>query len=283
MQKEWFVRDDNNRIPDKVQSQNLVEGQWLKCPGCEKVLYIDDLEKNYYVCPQCQFHLNIKPQKRIEYLTDEKSFIEIDKDIQSADPLEFMDSDTTYKNNIDKYIKKTGLKEAVVTGKAKIDKRDIYIGVLDFNFSGGSMGSALGEKITRLIEAATKGKNPVIIISSSGGARMQEGIFSLMQMAKTSAALGLLSKNKLPFISILAHPTTGGVSASFAMLGDVIIAEPNALIGFAGPRVIEQTIKQKLPKGFQRSEFLLEHGLIDMVVHRKDLKSTVSQLLTFLS
>ncbi|MDD5065693.1 MAG: acetyl-CoA carboxylase, carboxyltransferase subunit beta [bacterium] len=283
MEKKWYERDDENRIPDKVQSENMVEGQWIKCPDCEKITYIEELEKNLYICPKCSYHLNIDARKRIGFLLDENSFEEIDQDITASDPLQFLDTDGSYKDRIGKYMRKTGLNEAIVTGKGKLDKKDVCIGVLDFNFSGGSMGSVVGEKVTRMVERAVNERMPVIIVSSSGGARMQEGIFSLMQMAKTSAALGLLSKNKLSFISVLTHPTTGGVTASFAMLGDVIIAEPNALIGFAGPRVIEQTIKQKLPRGFQRSEFQLEHGLIDMVVNRKDLKKTLSSLLGYLS
>lgn len=283
MDKKWYERDDQNRIPDRVPSEKIPEGQWVKCPDCEKVIYIDELEKEQYVCPNCAYHLNLNAKKRLAFLLDENSFEEFDADIRCGDPLAFMYTDGSYKEKIEKDMKKTGLAEAALTGRGRIDKKSVAVGVLDFGFRGGSMGTAVGEKLTRMIEKAVSEKLSVIIVSSSGGARMEEGIFSLMQMAKTSAALGLLHRSRLPFISVLTHPTTGGVTASFAMLGDVIMAEPNALIGFAGPRVIEQTIKQKLPKGFQRSEFCLEHGLIDMVVHRKDLKKTLSGLLDYLA
>lgn len=271
MVKKWYERDDDNRIPNKVQSKKIVEGLWTKCPQCGAMVYNEDLQQNFYICASCDHHFLLNAGKRIEVLLDPKSFKEINKDILSSDPLSFSDSKLTYKEKIKQTMKKSKLNEAVVTGTGRINNKKVCIAILDFKFFGGSMGSVVGEKITRVIEKAIAENLPVIIVSSSGGARMQEGIFSLMQMAKTSAALGMLSEKKLPFISILSHPTTGGVTASFAMLGDVIIAEPNALIGFAGPRVIEQTIKQKLPRGFQRSEFLLEHGLIDMV----DRKSVV--------
>ncbi len=283
MVKKWYERDDNNRIPGKVQSKKIVQGLWTKCPQCGAMVYNEDLQQNYYVCPSCKHHFLLNAYERINILLDKNSFQEIDRNIMSSDPLGFSDTHITYQEKINQTIKKSKLNEAVITGTGKINKKKVCIAVLDFKFFGGSMGSVVGEKITRLIEKAIFIKAPVIIVSSSGGARMQEGIFSLMQMAKTSSALGLLSKKNIPYISILTHPTTGGVTASFAMLGDVIIAEPNALIGFAGPRVIEQTIKQKLPRGFQRSEFLLEHGLIDMVIPRNELKNTTGQLLNYMS
>lgn len=283
MTKKWYVREDENRLPDKVDPDKIIEGQWEKCPTCGKMIHKDELQKNLYVCPTCEHYFILNAHKRIDILLDLNSFKEIDHDITSADPLGFKEAKTTYKEKLKTSMQKTKINEAVLTGQGQINGQDVLIGIMDFSFFGGSMGSVVGEKVTRVVEKAIKMKKPVILVSSSGGARMQEGIFSLMQMAKTSAALGLLSKNKIPFISILTHPTTGGVTASFAMLGDVIMAEPKALIGFAGPRVIEQTIKQKLPKGFQKSEFLLEHGLIDMVVERKDLKVTVSKLLDLLS
>lgn len=284
MDKKWYERDDDaNRIPGKVKSKKIVEGLWTKCPQCGVMVYNEELEQNYYICPSCDHHFLLKADIRIKTLLDLNSFKEINKDIMSSDPLGFRAMDITYSDKIKQTIKKSKLNEAVITGMGKINKRKIAIAILDFKFFGGSMGSVVGEKITRLVEKAIIEKTPVIVISSSGGARMQEGIFSLMQMAKTSAAFGLLSKKKIPYISILTHPTTGGVTASFAMLGDVIVAEPNALIGFAGPRVIEQTIRQKLPRGFQRSEFLLEHGLIDMVVPRKELKDVISKLINYLS
>ncbi len=278
--KNWFVREDMERIPKESEAKTeIFEGQWEKCPSCGEMIHIDELNENLYVCPKCDYHFRIDSKKRIKFLLDENSFKEYDANLQSANPLDFADAKGSYGEKVKNSVKKTGMNEAVITGAGKIKGKKVAIGVLDFSFLGGSMASVVGEKITRLIEKAIRLKLPVVIVSASGGARMHEGIFSLMQMAKTSAALYLLSEARLPFISILTDPTTGGVTASFAMLGDVIIGEPKALIGFAGPRVIEQTIKQKLPKGFQRSEFAVEHGLIDMVVHRKDLRNVIFSLL----
>ncbi len=278
--KNWFVREDMERIPKESEAKTeIFEGQWEKCPSCGEMIHIDELNENLYVCPKCDYHFRIDSKKRIKFLLDENSFKEYDANLQSANPLDFADAKGSYGAKVKNSVKKTGMNEAVITGAGKIKGKKVAIGVLDFSFLGGSMASVVGEKITRLIEKAIRLKLPVVIVSASGGARMHEGIFSLMQMAKTSAALYLLSEARLPFISILTDPTTGGVTASFAMLGDVIIGEPKALIGFAGPRVIEQTIKQKLPEGFQRSEFAVEHGLIDMVVHRKDLRNVIFSLL----
>ncbi len=261
-----MVSTENNK-------KGLPEGLWTKCKKCEQIIFQKDFEENFMVCPKCGYYVRLNSKERIELLTDKDSFKEINANLKPVDVLDF----PGYKEKKDSY--KT--KDAICTGEAKMGGYSVAIGVMDFEFMGGSMGSVVGEKIVRLIERAIDKKLPVILVSASGGARMQEGIFSLMQMAKTSAALAKLAKKKLPYISVLTDPTTGGVAASFAMLGDVIIAEPNALIGFAGPRVIEQTIRQQLPKGFQLSEFLLKHGMIDMVVERKNLRDTIIKIINF--
>jgi acetyl-CoA carboxylase carboxyl transferase subunit beta len=253
------------------------ESLWVKCDDCGEMIYRKQWESLYKVCPKCGYHFRIGARERIEYLLDKGSFKERDKDLRPSDPLSFKDS-IPYPERLKKASSTTGLTEAVITGEGKIEGEKVGIGVMDFGFMGGSMGSVVGEKITRLIEWAEKKGLPLIIVSSSGGARMQEGILSLMQMVKTSSALARFSKL---YISILTHPTTGGVTASFASLGDIIIAEPKSLIGFAGPRVIEKTIKQTLPEGFQQAEFLLEHGFVDMVVPRKRMKEVVAKLLKF--
>ncbi len=252
---------------------------WKECPTCKNNIFIADLKKNLHVCTECDHHFRLGAKVRINQLIEEGSFIEHDTDLFSTDPIKFKDS-KKYKERLRTYIKKGMTTDAVISGSGKIKNHKIEICVFEFSFMGGSMGVVVGEKITRAIERAISNQSSLVILSCSGGARMQEGILSLMQMAKTSAALSKLAEKRLPYLSILSDPTTGGVSASFAMLGDIIIAEPGALIGFAGPRVIEQTIHQKLPDGFQRSEFLLEHGLIDQVVHRKKLKETLDQLLS---
>jgi len=257
-------------------------GLWTKCEKCNEIIYNKELEENLRVCPKCGYYFRLTAKQRIKLLVDRGSFREEFGNIKSSDPLKFT-AVQSYNNRIKQDQKKTGLNEAVVSGEGRIGKHKVAMAVLDFDFMGGSMASVMGEKITRLIEKAVKKRVPLIIVSSSGGARMQEGVLSLMQMAKTSAALAVLGRERIPFISILTNPTTGGVSASFAMLGDVIVAEPKALIGFAGPRVIEQTIRQKLPEGFQTSEFLLEHGLIDIIVERKDLRNTIIKLLELFS
>jgi acetyl-CoA carboxylase carboxyl transferase subunit beta len=257
------------------------EDLWIECKKCKEQIFIAELETNLKVCPHCDYHFRLETRQRIHQLIDQESFKEYDQQLSSSDPLKFRDT-KKYKDRIKSSIKKGLSNDAVITGSGTIEGLPIELCVFDFSFMGGSMGSVVGEKITRGIERAIENKSALIITSCSGGARMQEGIFSLMQMAKTSAALKKLSNHKIPYISLLTDPTMGGVSASFSMLGDIILAEPGALIGFAGPRVIEQTIKQKLPDGFQRAEFLLDHGLIDNVVHRKDLKSTLANLLKML-
>ncbi|MBT3923749.1 MAG: acetyl-CoA carboxylase carboxyltransferase subunit beta [Nitrospina sp.] len=257
------------------------EDLWVDCKKCKEQVYIAELETNLKVCHHCDYHFRLETRQRIHQLIDQDSFKEYNQNLTSSDPLKFKDT-KKYKDRIKSSIKKGISNDAVVTGSGLMEGMPIELCVFDFSFMGGSMGSVVGEKITRAIEHAMENKSALVIASCSGGARMQEGIFSLMQMAKTSAALSKLSEMKIPYISILTDPTMGGVSASFSMLGDIILAEPGALIGFAGPRVIEQTIKEKLPDGFQTAEFLLEHGLIDNVVHRVDLKSTIAQLLRIL-
>ncbi|HTY45805.1 MAG TPA: acetyl-CoA carboxylase, carboxyltransferase subunit beta [Patescibacteria group bacterium] len=266
----------------RLKKKEIPDGLWTKCEECSEVLYNKNLEENLKVCPKCNYHFTLNAYERINTLIDKDSFQEHDKEMLSADPLEFR-GPKTYKEKLSQDQAATGLKDAVITGEGLLDERKVAIAVTDSRFIMGSMGSVVGEKITRIIETATKKKIPVIIVSGSGGgARMYEGMYSLMQMAKTCAALSYHRQANLPFISILTNPTMAGVMASFAGIGDVIIAEPKALIGFTGPRVIEQTIRQKLPSGFQRSEFLLEHGLIDMIVHRKNMKTTLSQILGYL-
>ncbi|MFA5115014.1 MAG: acetyl-CoA carboxylase, carboxyltransferase subunit beta [Candidatus Omnitrophota bacterium] len=266
----------------RLKKKDIPDGLWTKCEECSEVLYSKTLEENLRVCPKCNYHFTLNSYERITTLLDPATFQEHDRDMISTDPLGFQ-GPKTYKEKLAQDQAATGLKDAAVTGEGFLDNKKVIIAVTDSRFIMGSMGSVVGEKITRAIEAATRNKVPVIIVSGSGGgARMYEGMYSLMQMAKTSAALSYHHKAGLAFISVLTNPTMAGVMASFAGLGDVIIAEPRALIGFTGPRVIEQTIRQKLPPGFQRSEFLLEHGLIDMVVYRKNLKSTISQLLDYL-
>jgi len=267
----------------RLRKKEMPDGLWTKCEECSEALYNKTLEENLRVCPKCNYHFVLGAYERIKQLIDRNTFEEHDQEMSSVDPLDF-EGPKTYKEKLTQDQLATGLKEAAVTGAGLLDNKKTVIAVTDSRFIMGSMGSVVGEKITRAIEEATKKQLPIIIISGSGGgARMYEGMFSLMQMAKTSAALAYHHQAKLPYISVLTNPTMAGVMASFAGLGDIIIAEPKALIGFTGPRVIEQTIRQKLPAGFQRSEFLLEHGLIDMIVQRRNLKSTLSQLLGYLS
>ena len=255
----------------------------IKCKKCSEPLFHKDLEENLMVChcPKA-YHFRIKPEQRIKYICDPNSFSQIDEKIKSVDFLKFQDTEF-YGKRIEAAIKKNKTNDAIIIGTAKLKNLDINIGVMNFNFMGGSMGSVVGEKITRIIELACENKNPLIIFAASGGARMQEGIVSLMQMAKTSAALAKLKEARVPFISVLSDPTTGGTSASFAMLGDLNIAEPEALISFAGPRVIEQTIRQKIPKGFQRSEFLLERGFVDRVVDRRKMRDELHKIIQLLN
>ena len=258
------------------------EDLWVNCKKCKEQIYIAELEDNLKVCPKCEYHFRLDARQRIHLLIDHETFVEQDQDLTSPDPLKFKDT-KKYKERMRATIKKNATNDAIITGSGEIEGIAIEICVFDFSFMGGSMGSVVGEKITRSIERAIEKNMPVIIVSCSGGARMQEGIFSLMQMAKTTSALQKLSAKKIPYISLLTDPTMGGVSASFSMLGDVILAEPGALIGFAGPRVIEQTVGEKLPEGFQRSDFLMEKGVLDMIVDRREMRNTISQLISTLT
>jgi acetyl-CoA carboxylase carboxyl transferase subunit beta len=277
----WFRREKAPLQQGEGKKVRVPEGLWTKCSNCNATVYSKELEKNLNVCPSCNFHFRITARKRLELLLDEGSFVEHDAGMVSVDFLNFKDS-KSYQHRIDAAVAKGGSKDAVICGSGKVEGTPVQISVFDFSFMGGSMGSVVGEKITRAIERGIEQHTPVIVISASGGARMQERILSLMQMAKTSAALAKLREKGLPFISILTDPTTGGVTASFSMLGDINMAEPKALIGFAGPRVIEQTIRQKLPEGFQRAEYLLDHGMVDLIVDRKDMKEKLSQILKML-
>ncbi|HTN42874.1 MAG TPA: acetyl-CoA carboxylase, carboxyltransferase subunit beta [Nitrospiria bacterium] len=274
----WFKKDKSA----EGKRLKIPEGLWLKCDSCKEVVYRKEIEKNAKVCPKCNYHFPISIGERISLMLDEGSFKEWDTGLSPLDPLNFKDS-VRYRERIKTAQDKTRQRDAMVIGEGTINHLPVVLGLFNFSYMGGSMGSVVGEKILRAAEKAVSRRWPLIIVSSSGGARMQEGILSLMQMAKTSAAVARLAEARVPFFSILADPTFGGVTASFAMLGDIIIAEPKALIGFAGARVIEQTIKQQLPEGFQRSEFLLDHGMIDLILERKKLKQTLAKLLTFYS
>lgn len=266
---------DGIRIsPKKTEIPN---GLMVKCDGCMETILRKLIDENLKICPKCNHHFRMTGTERISLLIDDGTFEEIKDNLKTTNPLNFPE----YEEKLKKSIEKTGMKEAVIIGTGNIEGKKVAFGVMDFEFMGASMGSVYGEKITRLIELAIKERFPLVLVTCSGGARMQEGAISLMQLAKTSAALAKLNEAGLIYISVLTDPTTGGVTASYGMLGDITIAEPKALIGFAGPRVIEQTIKQRLPKGFQRAEFLLEHGMIDIVIHRKELKSTISYILKF--
>ena len=268
---------NTSKTEKNIKASDMLVGKWIKCDNCREILYKEDVHKNLSVCPNCGKHFRLSARRRIKQIIDDGTFEELDEFMQTADPLNF----EGYTKKIEMLQEKTKINEAVMTGIGKINGIKTAIAVMDGNFMMGSMGSVVGEKVTKCIEHAIESRLPIIIFCVSGGARMQEGIISLMQMAKTSAALKKLSDAGLLYISVLTDPTTGGVTASFASLGDIILAEPNALIGFAGPRVIEQTLKQKLPEGFQKSEFLLEHGFIDKIVERKDMKQTLSKILEF--
>ncbi len=278
----WF-RKKKGKIEPVSDKDRVVrtENVSVRCEECGEHLYKRELEDNLQVCVHCNYHFRIGAYERLEKLFDDGYCEELDAEIVSADPLEFVDS-KPYKKRIEQARRATGLPEAIITARGKVGGHRVFGGAMDMNFIGGSMGSAVGEKVTRLIERAIEERGAVIIFSASGGARMQEGVLSLMQMAKISAALAALEERHLPFISVLTDPTTGGVTASFAMLGDLILAEPKALIGFAGPRVIEQTIRQKLPKDFQRSEFLLEHGMVDAIIDRREMRPFVVKSLDFM-
>ena len=275
----WFKKTKELKPDKKIK---IPEGLWVKCDSCKEIIYKKEIEKNLKTCPKCDYHFRIGAAERVSLLFDDDSFVEIEEGLTSNDPLEFKDK-ISYRERIDDNRKKSGLSEAAIAGEGTVDGQPVVAVIMDFAFMGGSMGCVVGEKVVRAAEKAAEEKKPFLTVSSSGGARMQEGIFSLMQMARVSAAIGKLNDLGILYVSILADPTFGGVTASFAMLGDVIIAEPRSLIGFAGPRVIEQTIKQQLPEDFQRAEFLLEAGLIDMVVSRKDLRKTVGQIVSLLS
>ncbi|MCB9777934.1 MAG: acetyl-CoA carboxylase carboxyltransferase subunit beta [Alphaproteobacteria bacterium] len=279
----WFEQAPPEHRPGPRTAKTEGPKLWLKCPGCRAMVYKEELARCAQVCPRCGHHLRLEAADRIALLVDDGSFERHDADLRPLDPLEFFDS-KPYADRIDRTQDKTGEPDAYLAGSATIDGLPVQIGAFDFRFMGGSMGSVVGELITRQIERGVDRRQPVVIVSASGGARMQEGVLSLMQMAKTSAALARLrDEAKQPYISILTHPTTGGVAASFSMLGDLILAEPEALIGFAGPRVIEQTIGEKLPDGFQTSEYLLEHGMIDRIVPRQELREVVSRCLHLLT
>jgi acetyl-CoA carboxylase carboxyl transferase subunit beta len=275
----WFKRSKEN-IASASQKKEVPDGLWTKCDSCGEIIHRMELEKNFFTCAKCNAHFRIGSKEYLAILLDEDSFKEYDRRMRSGDPLKFVDT-KKYRDRIPDAIKKTKLYDAVRWGTGTIEKKPIVTAAMDFSFIGGSMGSVVGEKIGRAIDKAWKTRTPLLVISSSGGARMMEGALSLMQMAKTSAKLARLADAGVGYISLLTDPTTGGVTASYAMLGDVILAEPGALIGFAGPRVIKQTIGKDLPPGFQRAEFLLEHGFVDKVVHRKDLRATLSQLLGY--
>ena len=274
----WFKKSKAPIALVEKKKVQMPEGLWTKCKNCEEIIYSKEIKRNLNVCPKCDYHFRISARERIALVIDEGTFIETDPDMASVDFLKFKDS-KKYSDRLKAALKKNSGGEAVITGSGMMNGQEVAVAVFDFAFLGGSMGSAVGEKVTRAIELGLEKKAPVLIFSSSGGARMQESILSLMQMAKSSAALAKLKRAGIPFISVLTDPTTGGVTASFAMLGDLNIAEPKALIGFAGPRVIEQTIRQQLPEGFQRSEFLLEHGMVDMIVSRQEMKERLSQAL----
>jgi acetyl-CoA carboxylase carboxyl transferase subunit beta len=276
----WFRRSASEDSEAPKKKVVIAEGLWIKCDSCKEIVYRAEVERAGRVCPKCRYSFRISARERIALLADAGSFEERDAGLASVDPLGFKDT-KRYRDRVRAAREKTGAEEAVVTGLARIGGIPAVLCAFEFGFLGGSMGSVVGEKLTRAIELAIDKHVPVIIVSASGGARMQEGILSLMQMAKTSAALERLAAARLPYLSVLTDPTTGGVTASFAMLGDVIVAEPRALIGFAGPRVIAETIRQPLPEGFQRSEFLLEHGQIDLIVDRRDLKDTLRRILAF--
>jgi len=272
----WFKKKE---LPSKEET--AIDALWSKCNVCQEIIYKKELERNLNVCPKCSYHFPIQAQKRLAIVADEDSFKELDRALVPVDLISFRDL-KRYSDRLHEAQQRTGLKDAFITGRCEIHQLPTMVGVFEFDFLGGSLGSVVGEKIVRMVEKAMDEKIGAIIFTSSGGARMQEGILSLMQMAKTSAALSLLRKERLPYISVLTDPTTGGVTASFGMLGDIILAEPGALIGFAGPRVIKETIKADLPPGFQRAEYLLTHGMIDLIVERRRLKETLGKFLDLL-
>lgn len=277
----WFKRESGDLQPAE-EKRVRTEGLWVKCEGCRQIIWKKDLEENFSVCPKCEYHFRIDAPTRLMLLLDEDTIETADDTLASTDPLNFTDT-RSYKSRLEKSQQQTGLKDAIINAHGKMNGRPVIVSAMEYGFIGGSMGAVVGEAITRAVERAYQQRKPMIVVSASGGARMMEGVVSLLQMAKISAGLARLDSAKIPYISVLTDPTTGGVTASYAMLGDLNIAEPGALIGFAGPRVIEQTIRQKLPEGFQRSEFLLQHGMLDAVVHRRDLKNYISRALDFMT
>jgi acetyl-CoA carboxylase carboxyl transferase subunit beta len=276
----WFHKVPTRKVP-ALDKRPRMEGLWVKCEGCGEIVFKQDIEKNDETCPRCEHHYPLPVRRRLSLVLDPNSFQEHDLGLETTDPLQFTDA-KKYKDRIKASARSAGESEAFISGLGRIAGREVSIGAFHFGFMGGSMGSVVGEKVTRVFERAAEREIPAVVFSASGGARMQEAIFSLMQMAKSAAALARFRRVRKPYISVLLDPTTGGVAASFAFLGDIILAEPKALIGFAGPRVIEQTLRQKLPEGFQRSEFLVEHGMIDLIVPRKEMRDRLAQLLGLL-
>jgi acetyl-CoA carboxylase carboxyl transferase subunit beta len=277
----WFRKDKAPKEPRETRQSKVPEGLWVKCDSCRQILYNKELLRNFKICPKCGFHFRLSAPERLRMLFDDGRYTELDTELRSADPLKFRDS-KRYRDRLKHYEETIGPGDAVLTGTGTMGGIPVVIGAMEFFFLGGSMGSVVGEKLTRAAERALSERRPFVVVSTSGGARMQEGILSLMQMGKIASALSRLAEQRIPYISVMTDPTTGGVTASYAMLGDLNVAEPNALIGFAGPRVIEQTIRQTLPEGFQRSEFLLEHGFLDAVVHRKEMKGFLNNALDLL-
>jgi acetyl-CoA carboxylase carboxyl transferase subunit beta len=277
----WFRKDKAPKEPREDRQSNVPEGLWVKCDSCRQILYNKELLRNFKICPKCNYHFRLSAPERLRMLFDDGNYTEVDAELRSSDPLKFRDS-KRYRDRLKHYQETIGPGDAVMVGTGEMGGIPVVIGAMEFFFLGGSMGSVVGEKIARAAERALSDRQPLVMVSASGGARMQEGILSLMQMGKISAALSRLAEQRIPYISVMTDPTTGGVTASFAMLGDLNVAEPNALIGFAGPRVIEQTIRQTLPDGFQRSEFLLEHGMLDFIVDRFEMKATLVRCLRLL-
>lgn len=277
----WFKRE-SSELESSGEKRVRTEGLWEKCEGCRQIIWKKDLDANLNVCPKCEKHFRLDARSRLAILLDNSEWDETETNLKSTDPLSFVDT-KAYRDRLAKAQKETGISDAIINAEGTLDGKPVIVSAMEYRFIGGSMGAVVGEAITRAIEKAIQKRKPLIVVSASGGARMMEGVASLMQMAKISAGLAKLDDAGLGYISVLTDPTTGGVTASYAMLGDLNIAEPGALIGFAGPRVIEQTIRQKLPEGFQRSEFLLEHGMLDAVVHRKDMKAYLSRALSFMA
>lgn len=277
----WFKKDKAPKEPRDGRPSKVPEGLWVKCDSCRQILYNKELARNFKICPKCGYHFRLSAPERLRMLFDDEEYVELEGDLRSVDPLKFRDT-KRYRDRLKQYEDSVGPSEAIVIGSGTMGGIPVIIGAMEFFFLGGSMGSVVGEKVARAAERALAERRPLLIVSTSGGARMQEGILSLMQMAKIAAALARLADAHIPYISVMTDPTTGGVTASFAMLGDLNVAEPNALIGFAGPRVIEQTIRQTLPEGFQRSEFLLDHGMLDFLVDRTEMKETLVRCLRWL-